>query len=75
MQKLTTNHKIAIALYIGNASDETYRDCFTMQELAELWEAHCIYRNDSEGNITSPDAPYDDEVYNALDRYGYWDNK
>ena len=68
------NHKIALALYIGEASDETFRDCFTKQELAELWDSKCVYRLDDEGNLIDSE-PYDDEVYNALDRYGYWDNK
>lgn len=71
---MTTNHQIAEALYIGEASDETYAQVFTKEELVELWESHCIYRV-QDGKTIPPVASYDDEVYNALDRYGYWDNK
>lgn len=66
---------IAQALYVGEASDEIFKDTFTKQELIDLWHDHCTYHRDEQGNIIDPDASYDDEVYNALDRYGYWDNK
>lgn len=72
---MASNHAIAQALYVGEASDETFRDLFTRDELIELWDNHCVYKRDVNGQIVEPDAPYDDEVYNALDRYGYWDNK
>lgn len=69
-----SNNDIANALYIGNASDDTYATVFTKDELVELWEKYCIYTVDENGNTVDPTASYDDEVYNALDRYGYWDN-
>lgn len=71
---MASNHAIAEALYRGEASDETYARVFTKNELVELWENHCIYRVD-DGKTIAPTASYDDEVYNALDRHGYWDNK
>ena len=72
---MISNQAIAEALYIGNASDETFKRVFTEKQLVELWENHCIYKTDDNGRLIEPDAPYDDEVYGALDRYGYWDNK
>ena len=30
---------------------------------------------DEHGNLITDTAAYDDEIYNALDRHGYWDNK
>ena len=72
---MTSNHTIAQALYVGKASDETYKEVFTRDELVELWDNHCAYRQDENGQLIEPDASYDDEVYNALDRLGYWDNK
>lgn len=72
---MASNHQIAEALYIGQASDETYHKVFTKDELVELWDNHCIYRVDDNGATIPPSASYDDEVYNALDRHGYWDNK
>lgn len=71
---MTSNHQIAEALYIGEASNETYARVFTKQELVELWEKYCIYQT-VDGKLVPPSASYDDEVYNALDRHGYWDNK
>lgn len=68
------NDKIATALYIGEASDATYFEVFTKQELVELWEGYCVYRV-VDGDTVPPTASYDDEVFNALDRHGYWDNK
>ena len=69
-----TNHKIAEALYIGEASDETFKQVFSKDELIELWDNHCVYKLDDDGKVVDG-ASYDDEVYNALDRHGYWDNK
>lgn len=74
IDKLEYNHKIAEALYIGKASDETFARVFTPIELEQLWLKKCVFRVDEDGNLQST-ASYDDEVYNALDRYGYWDNK
>jgi len=72
---MASNHQIAEALYIGQASDETYHKVFSKVELIDLWEGHCIYKTDDNGKLIEPSASYDDEVYNALDRHGYWDNK
>lgn len=69
------NHQIAEALYTGEASDETYARVFTKDELIALWEDYCIYKVGEDGKTIDPTASYDDEVYNALDRHGYWDNK
>jgi type I site-specific restriction-modification system R (restriction) subunit len=71
---MVQNNQIADALYIGDASDETFKQVFTKTELIDLWENYCVYKHDDNGKLIDP-ASYDDEVYNALDRYGYWDNK
>lgn len=72
---MASNHAIANALYTGEASDQTFKEVFSKAELVDLWDNHCAYKRDDTGEIVAPNAPYDDEVYNALDRYGFWDNK
>ena len=68
-------HEVAEALYSAEATDEVFKNTFTKVELVALWEGHCVYRQDEQGKLIGGDAPYDDEVYGALDRLGYWDNK
>lgn len=65
---------IADGLYKAQATDELYATVFTLKQLKQLWDERCVYKTDKHGNLTDT-AAYDDEVYNALDRYGYWDNK
>lgn len=64
---------IADGLYKAQATDELYATVFTLKQLKQLWDERCVYR-EVNGKLTDT-AAYDDEVYNALDRYGYWDNK
>ena len=66
---------IANGLYRAQASDELYHIVFTLEQLKQLWEERCVYKTDEHGKLIEPSAAYDDEVYNALDRHGYWDNK
>ena len=66
---------IAEGLYQAQASDELYKTVFTLEQLKQLWEERCTYKTDEHGKLITDTAAYDDEVYNALDRHGYWDNK
>lgn len=55
-------------LYDREESTETWIANFTPRELVHLWYYYCTYTpfNDT------PSA-FDDEVYNALYRIGYWE--
>lgn len=72
---MKNNHDIALKLYDSQVGDDVFKNVFTEDELVDLWTNHCVYKVDDNSKVISPDAPYDDEVYNALERYGYWDNK
>jgi hypothetical protein len=66
-------HNIALEMYNSKTTRGFYED-FTKDELVTLWTHYCIYWTDTKGNTIAPLAPYDDEVYDALARYGYWED-
>lgn len=75
MQMTTTLAKLnaqALNLYDGGSTTEDWLSEFEALALAKLWHSYCTYREDEQGKLVEP-AAYDDEVYNALDRLGYWD--
>lgn len=66
----------AYALYDKSVEDRTinagkaFFEEFTLRELANLWEFKCVYTKENTWGVA-----YDDEVYEALDAYGYFNSK
>ena len=71
---ITKLHNIALEIYNSRTSRRFSED-FTKDELITLWTEYCIFTKDKEGNFIPPKTPYDDEVYDALDKLGYWDER
>lgn len=67
-QSLAKLHAQALALYDKEATEADYRAEFTPLQLCKLWHEYCVLTPE---NTTG--APYDDEVYDALDTLGYFD--
>ncbi|MDQ0825390.1 hypothetical protein QFZ60_001563 [Arthrobacter sp. B2I5] len=65
--KLFALNTAAESIYgLEDAADLFYK-VFTREYLVLLWENFCVYTDE---RMTT--ASYDDEVYDALARHGYW---
>lgn len=67
MRNLLELDEFAYQLYKKEADAEAFVDNFTLEELVTLWYLKCLYTETNDG------SSYDDEVYDALYRLGYWD--
>ena len=69
----TLEHK-AYILYDLQAGASIFYAMFTKDELITLWKDYCVYRKDDNGMLTGG-ASFDDEVYDALSNYNYFNEK
>lgn len=67
MRNLLELDEFAHQLYEKDADAGAFVDNFTLEELVTLWYLKCTYTQTNSGSA------YDDEVYDALYRLGYWD--
>lgn len=58
-------------LYDLERSAQYYANHFSNEELLELWSNYCVFKYNSDGKISYPEA-YDDEIFDALEIKGYW---
>ena len=67
MRNLLKLDALAHQLYEKDADAGAFVDNFTLEELVTLWYLKCTYTQTNSGSA------YDDEVYDALYRLGFWD--